>query len=214
MQLKRAHGLLACAGLLVQMAAAVPLGAQTNPPRPGSELTAIERDQARQIAQQEIARQKLRTDDRIYAVDYELIVPKDEKGEAGSQRLARVTHYRYDGNLAIVSYVDLTARIVVRSETLANPAVPVSQEEFELAKQLLLKDAEVQRLLAKEVSRVVPEALLMHFPDDKDPLFGHRVLRFVFRQGTQYLRQPVVWVDLTARTVTIEKLNSDPAMAH
>lgn len=205
--------LLAFAGAL-ELGGSSPAGAQTDAAGSGSDLTDAERDLARQIAEQDLTRQKLRTDARIYAVDFELIVPKNEKGEAGRQRLARVTHYRYDGDLAIVSYVDLAARRVVQRQTVEHPSVPVSQEEFDLGKALFLKDAKVQRLIGANAKQVVPEALLMNFPDAKDPLYGHRVLRFVLRQGTQYLRKPVAWVDLTAQTVTIEKLDADDSSAH
>jgi hypothetical protein len=191
-----------------------PMACAQTAPDPGFDLTASERDLARQIAEKEIAAKRLRTDDRLYAVDFELVQPKDQKGERGAQRLARVTHYRYDGDLAIVSYVDLGSRLVVQTQTLEHPSVPVSQEEFDIAKGLALKDAEVRRQLGDNAAKVVPEALLMNFPDRRDKLYGHRVLRFVFRLDTAYLRQPVAWVDLTARSVTIEPPAKDHQPGH
>lgn len=182
----------------------VSLACSQTAPRSGFDLTSRERELARELAEREIAARHLRTDDRIYAVDFELIQPKDEKGERSAQRLARVTHYRYDGDVAIVSYVDLGSRRVVQTQTLEHPSVPVSQEEFEIAKRLLLANGEVRRQLGENADRVVPEALLMNFPDPRDRLYGHRVLRFVFRLGRGYLRQPIAWVDLTTQAVTIE----------
>jgi hypothetical protein len=184
-------------------------------PSTGLDLTTGERELARELAEREITAKRLRTDDRLYAVDFELVQPKDEKGERGAQRLARVTHYRYDGDLAIISYVDLSSRRVVQTQTLEHPSVPVSQEEFDIAKGLLLANETIRRQLGENAAKVVPEALLMNFPDPKDRLYGHRVLRFVFRRDRAYLRQPVAWVDLTARTVTIEPpADSDHGSAH
>lgn len=188
--------------------------AWTQTTAPGFDLTPAERDLARQLAESEISARRLRTDDRLYAVDFELIVPKDLNGEPGDRRLARVTHYRYDGDLAIVSFVDLGSRQVVQLDTIAHPSVPVSQEEFDLGRTLVLQHPEVRSQLGANLTEVVPEALLMNFPDPEDPLFGHRVLRFVFKLSTEYLRQPVAWADLTARTVTIEPLSQAPETHH
>ncbi len=188
-------------------------GAQPEP-SPGFDLTPAERDLARQLADGEISARRLRTDDRLYVVDFELILPKDQNGESGDRRLARVTHYRYDGDLAIVTFVDLGSRQVLQLETIEHPSVPVSQEEFDIARTLVLQDAEVRGQLGTNLTEVVPEALLMNFPDAEDQLFGHRVLRFVFKLGTEYLRQPVAWVDVTARTVTVEPLSQGPETHH
>lgn len=170
-------------------------------------LAVQEKEIARQVAEEEINRKALRTASPLYLVDMELIVAKgEEKGEAAGKRLARVVHYRYEGDLAIVSLVDLASRSTVQQETVAHLSVPLSEEEFNVARELVLADPRMKQQLGAQSQSVTPEALVLRAASPRDPIYGHRVLRFMFRlpDGT-YLSKLIALVDLTDRKVTLEK---------
>jgi len=76
----------------------------------------------------------------------------------------------------------------------ARPHLPVglAQAEFERAKELALSDDAVRKALGSNASNVVVEALVIRAIADKDPYFGRRVVRLLFKLGADYLSEPIV----------------------
>jgi Cu2+-containing amine oxidase len=161
-------------------------------------LTDAELQQAASIATGELRNRKL-ADARTFFVHAEML---HDKSAPGSRR-ALVLHYRYEGDQTITTVVDLTAQRVVDVRTAAHVAAPLSQEEFEQARGMAMADARVAGALGQNRGRVTVEPLVLHATEG-DPLFGHRVVRLLFRVDRDYLSAPIVLVDLTTRQVMIE----------
>jgi len=161
-------------------------------------LTDAEMQQAASIATGELRNRKL-ADDRTFFVHAEML---HDKSAPGSRR-ALVLHYRYQGDLTITTVVDLTAQRVLDVRTAAHVAAPLSQQEFEQARGLAMADPRVAEALGQNRGRVTVEPLVLHATEG-DPLYGHRVVRLLFRVERDYLSAPVVLVDLTTRQVMIE----------
>ncbi|HYH44860.1 MAG TPA: hypothetical protein VEG34_04190, partial [Thermoanaerobaculia bacterium] len=74
------------------------------------QLTEAEKLLAVQLTEQALSNRDLKNGSALYLVETELVVEKPEvEGEAG-RRLARITHYRYDGDLSIFTLIDLDAQ--------------------------------------------------------------------------------------------------------
>jgi hypothetical protein len=185
-------GILAAALLALH---ALPVGAQT----PAAPLNEAERKAAASLAEQALKGRLLWAPRDFYLIDVELLRDK----EAETSRRALVTHFRYEGDLAILSVVDLDARQVVRVETRPHQAVGLAEEELRRAEQLALQDPRVAEALGDARAKVRVEALVIRTGDEKDPYFGHRVVRLLFKLGADYLASPVVNVDLTAGRVDL-----------
>lgn len=174
---------------------------------PSFELSDREHKMASELAWRALREKRLQTDSPIYLILSEPVRVKDERGEEADRRLARVIHYRYEGDLGILTLVDLAQREVIEVETIPHLPLPLAEEEFEIATELALADERVQKELGEMADRVHTEALLIRAASEEDPLFGHRVVRLLFRVERDYLSEPIVEVDLTARKVTVrEKL--------
>ena len=169
------------------------------PPAP---LTPGEQEAAASVALNDIVERRIRGEGPIYFVHAE---PYREKTDtSGQRRLALVTHYRYQGDTAITSIVDISASRVLDVSETANIPVPLARAEFEQARDLALADPAVQAALGANRGNVVVEPLLLHTTSREDPMFGHRVVRLLFRVGRDYLESPIVHVDLTTRRVVVE----------
>ncbi len=123
-----------------------------------------------------------------------------------SPRNALAIHYRYEGNLAIFTSVNLGRRQVTRVETQADCPTSLSPEELALARQLARESPAVQKALAPygAPDKLDTDALVAHTVDPKSPSYRHRAVRLLFRQGRTYLLYgPTVEVDLTTQTVRV-----------
>lgn len=161
-------------------------------------LTSAERALAGRLSEEAV--RPLRTEAPMYLVSMELLRPK----APDDARQAVVTHYRYDRDLAILTTVDLARGRLVALDTVPHLAVAFAQEEVEAARRLARADERVRRALAPYGDRVRIEALPLRTASREDRLFGHRVLRLLFRVPRGYLEEPVVLVDLTTEEVIIE----------
>ena len=168
------------------------------------ELSIEEQQLARQIADNAI-RVSDAYKEPIYFNGVELHRVKQEDGESSTERHAVVSHFRYENNTTILTYVNLARERVVEVQSIANIPARLSVEEFEIAKELALTDPNVKRQLGAARDRIVVEPLVIHSASPKDPVFGRRVVRLLFRIGRDYLSKPVVIVDLTDRKVIIEE---------
>lgn len=192
--------LLTTALLLI---AAARLAALQEPARAGGELTASERSAASELAQKALERARLRTPGPLYLVGTELLRDKRAEERGVFDRQAMVTHYRYDGDLTILTRVNVTRGEVERIDTVPHLPAALAPEEFRRAKDLALADVRVQRALAR-FGEVTIEPLAIRTASRDDPIFGHRLVRLLFRKGPDYLREPVVVVDLTTAQVILE----------
>lgn len=168
------------------------------------QLTETEKLLAVQLSDQAITSRELRNGSPLYLVETELVVEKPEVDGAAGKRLARITHYRYDGDLSIFTMIDLTAHSTRRMDVVSHHPVPFSNEEYEAAAGLALADRRVRSLLGERLTQVQPEGLAMRTSDPADRYFGHRVLRIMFKLGDDYLTRPIAVVDLTAQTVVVD----------
>lgn len=164
-------------------------------------LSPDERRLAAEIASQTDTLRAFAGGERVYLTEVEFFRDKDEVG--GEARRALVSHYRYRGDVTLLTEVDLKSRSVVRQESLAHVPTPLSNEEFERAKQLALADPEVLQAIAAHRNRLKIEPLVSR-ASEGDSLYGHRVVRLLFRVGVDYLTRPIVHVDLTAGRVLTE----------
>lgn len=197
----------ALAGVLVALSAAAALAGQEQraiQERYPDSLTPEERELAARVAAEAIEERGLLTAAPLYLVDLELVRTKLE--EAGAPvRQALVTHYRYEGDLAILALVDLGAPQAVQIDTVAHLPVPLAPEELENARRLALGNPEVREALTPYRGQVEVEPLLSRAAAETDRFFGHRVVRLLFRVPTGYLDAPIVYVDLTTEEVVIEE---------
>jgi Cu2+-containing amine oxidase len=160
-------------------------------------LTDAEVQRAATIATGELRKRNV-ADARTYFVHAELL-----RDKAAPSRRAMVVHYRYAGDQTITSIVDLGAQRVLDVRVAEHVGAPLSREEFDQAREMAMADPNVARALGENRGRVTIEPLLLRAPEG-DPMFGHRVVRLLFRIDRDYLSAPVVHVDLTERKVLIE----------
>lgn len=146
-------------------------------------------------------------DPRVYLVDVQELRDKQDESQPEVRR-ALVTHYRYQDDTAIQSVVDLAGKSVENVETLRHVAVPLANEEVEVALTLAKSDSRVAEIMNRP--GVVTEHLLLSTASNDDPLFGNRIVRLMFRADRDYLRAPIVLVNLTRRSVTLEEPAAPP----
>ena len=123
-------------------------------------------------------------------------------GKQDGAPLALVTLYRYADDTTLRRLVDLERGEVVEETEAEGVSPPLSRTEAELARALLLEDAEVLEILGGDVEAVEFEFLLTRTSDPEDPLFGRRVVYPLFNTERGYLPgSGEVLVDLTAGEV-------------
>lgn len=169
-------------------------------------LTPAEEQQAIALAEKGLEADKYRAAGKaLYAVAVDLVQDKEAEETGSRDRMVLVTHYQYDGDMAIFSIVNLTQSVVVNVERAPHVPVPLSQQEFARAKTLALAHPDVKSALDPYRDRLTIEALLTRTPAEKDPLYGHRVVSLLFRLGSDYLTMPEVMVDLTTQEVLVQR---------
>jgi hypothetical protein len=156
---------------------------------------------ARSIAEKALTEKKLTPG---YFVKAEVLRDKTAEEEGKAERKVLVTHYQIEGDVTILTTVNLTKNAAETVERIPHLPTPLSEDEFKLAREMALADPQVKNALAKDIERIKVEPLVLRTMDQDDPIFGHRVVRLLFRVNENYLSQPVVSVDLTARKVMVE----------
>jgi hypothetical protein len=172
------------------------------------QLTEAEKLLAVQLADQAINSRGLRNGSALYLVETELLREKPAIEGQAEKRLARITHYRYDGDLSIFTLIDLSAQSARKMDVTPHAPVPFSHEEYKAAGDLALAHPRVRAALGSRESLVKAEGLALRTSSPGDRFFGHRVLRMMFRLEDDYLVEPIALVDLTAQTVEIETLGA------
>ena len=182
--------------------AAARLGAgDDNDGVPGPEqLSAEERAAVRKLAEQALkARDLLKG--KVYLTRVEVFY--DGRRE---ERHAIAIHYRYDGDLAMLTHIDVGTMKVTAVETVPHLPTSLSPEELAESEKLARGNREVARALAKygPDAKIEVDAQMAITAVPDAPGFHHRVVRLFFRRGREYLLYaPSVDVDLTTRTVEV-----------
>ena len=136
-------------------------------------------------------------------------------------RQIEVVLFRPQGEVGARVVVDLHQNGVVAVNRLASDQVPFTNDDLADAFQLALREPQVQRALGPEAqtfhiqgqrnappaeaSEHVVSGLPIRSSDPKNPCSKHRCLQLFFRRGTDFLSEPVVTVDLTAKHVSVER---------
>jgi len=147
-----------------------------------------------------------------YLTSLDLVQDKAVEEQGSKDRYALVSHYRYEGDATVLSYINLTQQKLIWQKIKFHLPTQLSSEEFQQMKALVMASPEVQVILGTYLDKVEMEAMLIHSNRPKDALFGHRVVRSLFRLGQDYLDEPFVQVDLTTRQVSIltpQQLNTN-----
>lgn len=137
------------------------------------------------------------------------------------QRVIEVVLFRPEGEVGARVLVNLVQNSVANVERLDSRHVPFTRDDLKDAFQLALREPQVQRALgpeaqnfhiqgqrnapSAEASENVVSGLPIRSSDPKDPCSKHRCLQLFFRRGTDFLSEPVVTVDLTAKHVSVER---------
>lgn len=161
--------------------------------------TLLDEERVLAVSLAEAAVAPLRTSSPIYVVDLRLT----RRGSADQPRHALVTHYRYDGDLAILTTVDLGAQQAVTQDTVPHMDVPLAEEEVARARELALADPQVRRALGPDLEGLVVEPMIIRAVSPSDPLFGHRLVSLLL--ASQQGGSAEVSVDLTAEEVWVEE---------
>jgi hypothetical protein len=183
--------------LLYLVAARADAQAAPNP----EQLTAEENAAVRKLAEAALKERGLHKG-KVYLTRIEVF-----HDPARGERHAVATHYRYEGDLALRTHVDLGTRKVTEVETIPHLPTSLAPEELDEAVKLARANRDVARALARYADgpkiEVDAQMAITAVPDA--PTFRHRVVRLHFRRGREYLLHvPSVDVDLTARTVHVE----------
>ena len=129
-----------------------------------------------------------------------------DTSDAESPRNVLLAHYRYDGNLAIHTSVNIGRKQVTKVETDPHGPTCLAPAELAHAVKLVRASADVHKALAKHgpPEKFEVDALIAHSADPKSPIYQHRAVRIWFRQGRTYLLYgPMVEVDLTTEKVRV-----------
>jgi hypothetical protein len=142
---------------------------------------------------------------KVYLTNVETFV--DRQGTQTSRK-ALVIHYRYDGDAALLTRLDVDHKVVLGVEEQAQFPTSLAPEEVRRAGELARANVEVKKALAKYGG---PDKfgvdVVQAFTVDPEAFgYKHRLVRVFFREGREYLLYaPNVDVDLTAEQVRVRR---------
>jgi hypothetical protein len=184
------------AGLGLLLTLALPGPAQP----PQVDLSDADRTALAKLAEQAL-RDKGLWRGKVYLTRVEVFTDR-QQGKAS--RKALVIHYRYDGDAALVTRLDVDRREVLGVEEEKHFPTSLAPEEIRRAAELARADATVKKALAKYGGPGKFEVDVVHaFTVNPEAFgYGHRLVRVFFREGRRYvLYAPNVDVDLTTEQV-------------
>lgn len=157
---------------------------------------------ARQLAEQELFQpvNRIGPGEKIYFTRIELL-PGSSAEATG--RIVLVTHYRYQGNLAVLSTVDLDAGHVIKVENVNNLPTPLAAEEWELTLELARANRQVASLFREFGEDLQVEGKLGWPVSVADLTVPRRDVYLLFRVNGAYLNGPPVVVDLVREQVRV-----------
>jgi len=212
------------AGVLTNTVAAQPAPART-PPGVGSRsapldpLTPEERRLAEQVTRADSRVKELlgSGQTKLILIDFFAIKPDDpartreaERRPIQIGRHAEVLFYRYEDDSGVRAVVDLERRAVREAERVSAERVPMSAEELEEAKALAARSEELRAKLGRALTEYRIGGMRYTPSDEKDSCARHRCMYLLFRRGDVWVTDPIVIVDLTSRTVRLERGAQQP----
>ena len=201
--------LLRSAGLGAALLLATPPGVAWPQPREvaSEDVPAAVETRARRLAEAAPRAREFLARGRTIYIGTELVREKGPEGEDVRTPRYLVTHYRYDDDTAVLTFVDVARNAVAEAREVRHLPVRLTTGELERARGLAFADGRVRAELGEFAGRVTVEPLLVRTADERDPWFGRRVVRLLFRVGPDYLTRPIVYVDLTSGRVQIGEEN-------
>jgi hypothetical protein len=129
-----------------------------------------------------------------------------EPGLAGpTGRHAQVLLYRPEGDFGVRALVDVQARRVAQATRVEGSRVPLTEDDITEARDLAFRNDEVRGLLGPPIQEFQVEGLRSTGTGPQDACLRNRCVHLLFRRGGLYLVTPAVIVDLTTRTVRVER---------
>ena len=211
-----------------------PRPAATAQPRALDTLQVNERTATERVARADPKVKELVGEAGVRLVSVTPVLLKGESPEKFNvaQRQVEVILFHPGREVGARVIVDLQQNRVVSVTKLSSDQVLMTNDDLEDAWQLALKDAEVVRALgpaaqtfhvsgalsatgtAAAATENVVEGLPVRSEEGSDPCSKHRCLQLLFRRGNDYLMNPVVTVDLTAKHVTVEHAKTERKADH
>ena len=200
-------------GLVFTVGILTGAGAQDNPTEgltiPQSSLTPAEQARAIALAEPQAAAttasalhpESARNDGRARVVVTGVQAVGVDKT---SERLAVVTSYQYEGNVTINRLVDLNSGRVVEEDRIQNGGARFTNVEQQYARELLMGDERVRRLVEPLQGAEQFTFLLTTTPDPNNPLYGKRVVNVLISTPEGYLTEiPRIAINLTDAAVVV-----------
>jgi hypothetical protein len=169
--------------------------------RPLDPLTARERDAAQRVALEDSRVREVLADAPHRVVSVEFAADKGPSNEI--VRGAEVLFYRPDRDVGVRAVVRLEPLSVVAVASVPGPQVPLTNDDYQSARQLALRHQLVQSRFGAAAERAQIEMLRELPTNPDDPCFRHRCVLLLFRLPEGYAAGPRVVVDLTAGEVLI-----------
>jgi len=120
------------------------------------------------------------------------------------QRLAVVTLYQYEGNVTVNRLVDLNSGRVLDEDRIENGGAPFTNVEHEYARQLLLADDRIKKIIEPLQGQATFNFLLTVTADRNSPLYGKRVVNVLINTPEGYLTElPRISVNLPDAAVVL-----------
>jgi len=204
--------------------------AQVNQRRALDALNADERAVAERVARADERVKELLGESGVRVVSVTPVLLKNESPEKIdiAARQVEVVLFHPGREVGARVIVNLQQNRVVSANRLASDQVMMTNDDLADAVELALRDPEVIKSLGPEAQsfRIAPvpataaaprnvvEGLPVRSEEASDPCSKHRCLHLLFRRGNDYLVEPDVVVDLTAKHVMVEKRKTDGKADH
>jgi len=177
-------------------------------------LTAEEEQTAVQVALADPGLKQLLGEGRhrVIGVEFLSLKAADAPSTGGAPSLAgpmgrhaQVLLYRPEGDFGVRALVDLRAKRVAQATRVEGPRVPLTDDDVAEARDLAFRNDDVRRMLGTRIQEFQAEGLRSAGTSPQDPCLRNRCVHLLFRRGDLYLVTPTVIVDLTTRTVRVER---------
>ncbi len=180
-----------------------PLAAQPAERSASEDVPAALAERARNVAERSSPLQEMLVRARTIYIGVDLERRKGD-GDIELPPLYRVRHYRYADDTVVTSLVEIESGRLVDQIEVAHAPAPLVEIELAEARRLALRDRRVTAGLGPGFERLTVEPLMVRTSDPRDPWYGQRIVRLLFRAGRNYLSNPIVYVNLTTKAVIVE----------
>lgn len=190
---------------LLPLACARLEGSDEQDARPPFELSADEIRLARELAERhlDIPQNPASPMDRVVFAKIDLL---PDSQAVTNQRQVIVQHYRYRGDATILTTIDLNRLEVLGVETIAHFPTALAREELDRAERMARADVRLRPIFEMPNLPLRVEGRPIQFAFPHEPLFGHRVVHLLLRDGNSYLNRPRVLIDLSTEAVLVDEV--------